>query len=146
MTTHYSSRRLPSCEVLREHIAAGMTKRAIAERYGVTPEAVRQQFVKCEIEAPRERPTHSHYVPWRLRADHVGHIHARRLRLYSKVQQGIRISDVNQRQLQEWTEWMDGANAAGVPLAVHYDRTDSEGFWVEPRQPGDRDYISPPIE
>ena len=138
------TRKLPSDEVLAEHIAAGMTKRQIADAYGVTAEAVRQALVKAGIQASRERPTHAHYLPWRLRADHVGDVLARRLRAYSKRQQGISLSVAEARLLDQWIAYMDGDNPIGVPLSVHYDRTDRDGFWLEPRQPGDRDYINPP--
>jgi hypothetical protein len=70
---------------------------------------------------------------------------ARRLRAYSKRQQGKPLSDTESRLLDDWMKFMDGGNSLGIPLSVHYDRSDDEGFWLEPRQPGDRDYISPPV-
>lgn len=146
MATFQQTRRLPEGEVLAEHVAAGMTKKQIAARYGVTVEAVRQSCVRYGIELPRERPSHNHYVPWRLRGDHVGHVLARRLRAYSKRQQGIRLSPQESKLLDEFIEYMEGSNPSGLPLSVHYDRLDNEGFWLEARQPGDRDFISPPIQ
>jgi hypothetical protein len=69
---------------------------------------------------------------------------ARRLRAYSRRQQGYPLDATEGRLLDEWIDYMDGGNTWGVPLSVHYERTDPEGFWLEPRRDGDRDYISPP--
>jgi hypothetical protein len=71
---------------------------------------------------------------------------ARRLRAYSKRQQGRKLLTSEARLLDEWIQFMEGGNAAGLPLAVHYDRTDAQGFWLEARRPGDRDFIHPPPE
>ncbi|MGI4764818.1 MAG: hypothetical protein ACRYGP_07095 [Janthinobacterium lividum] len=39
---------------------------------------------------------------------------------------------------------MDGDNSYELALSVHYDRKDPEGFWLEPKHPGDRDYVHAP--
>lgn len=141
-----SVRRLPAAGVLREHVERGETNREIAERYGVSGEAVRQALVRdgIEREGANQRPSHAYYVPWRLRGDHVNDVLARRLRSYSKRQQGRQLAETENRLLDEWLKFMDGDNSLGVSLSVHYDRNDDEGFWLEPRAPGDRDYICPP--
>lgn len=140
-----SAKRLPPDDVLIEHAQAGMSNREIGERYGTTGEAVRQALVRAGYQRHDARPSHAHYLPWRIRADHVGDVLARRLRAYSKRQQGKALSDSEARLLDDWIKYMEGNNAYGVPLSVHYDRHDEEGFWLEPRQPGDRDFISPPL-
>ena len=141
-----SVRRLPEASVLQEHVERGETNREIAEHYGVTGEAVRQALVRDGIARPdsAQRPSHAHYVPWRLRGDHVNDVLARRLRSYSKHQQGRQLSETESRLLDEWMKFMEGDNSLGLPLSVHYDRNDEEGFWLEARKPGDRDYICPP--
>lgn len=141
-----SARRLPPDDVLIQHAESGMTNRQIGELYGTTGEAVRQALQRVGYQRQDGRPSHAHYLPWKVRADHVGDVLARRLRAYSKRQQGKPLSETEERLLDDWIKFMDGANDYGVPLSVHYNRTDEEGFWLEPRKPGDRDYISPPIE
>lgn len=138
--------RLPGGTVVTELHKQGLSNQAIGDRYGTTGEAVRLHLKRAGVVVPRSRNDHSHYVPWRLRADHSHDIIARRLRLYSKKQQGGQLSEEDDRKLRDFLDFMDGANPHGVKLSVHYDRTDAEGFWLEPRKPGDRDYISPPTE
>jgi hypothetical protein len=138
-------RKLPTGEALVRHAADGMTNKEIGELYGVTGEAVRQALEKAGFTRDNPRPSHAYYIPWKVRADHVGDVLARRLRAYSKRQQGKQLTETESRLLDEWLKFMDGGNSQGVPLSVHYDRTDDEGFWLEPRQYGDRDYISPPM-
>lgn len=139
-------RRLPDVSVLISLVDQGLTNQQIGERYGTSAEAVRQALARNGVRRGPARPNHSRFIPWRLRADHVGDVLARRLRAYSKMQQGKQLSSTEQRLLDEWMRFMDGDNSHGIPLSVHYDRMDEAGFWLEPRQPGDRDYISPPLE
>jgi len=140
-----SVRKLPGIELLLEHVEQGLTNREIADRYGVTGEAVRQALERGGYRRPNSRPSHHDFIPWKVRADHVGDVLARRLRAYSKRQQGKPLTDTESRLLDEWTRFMEGDNSLGLPLSVHYDRTDEDGFWLEPRQNGDSHYISPPM-
>lgn len=135
-------RRLPSANVLAELVEKGRSSQEIAELYGVTREAVRQALVRAEIRPSRLRVSHADFLPWRLRADHHHDILAKRLRSYSKLRQGFPLTDDESRLVEQWLAYMDGGNRWGVPLSVHYER--HEGFWLEPRQDGDRDYIHPP--
>lgn len=138
-------KKLPECDRLKELADSGASNHDVAQMYGVTPEAVRQAFIKCNIERPRLRNDHSHYMPWRgVKSNHQRNVLASRLRSYSKMMQGKPLRPSEERLLGEFREWMDGDNEWGVPFSVHYDREDPDGFWVEPRKPGDRDYISPP--
>lgn len=139
-----SPRKLPPDDVLMQHVADNETNREIGERYGVSAEAVRQALVRAGVTRETHRPSHGRYLPWKIRTDHVGDVIARRLRSYSKRAQGRPLTDTEARLLDEWIKFMEGDNPAGVPLSVHYDRHDEEGFWLEPRAPQDRDYISPP--
>lgn len=141
-----SAKKLPVDDVLIQHAEEGMSNREIGELYGTTGEAVRQALQRAGYQREESRPRHAYYLPWKVRADHVGDVLARRLRAYSKRQQGKPLSDTDARLLDEWIAYMEGANRLGIPLSVHYSRTDEEGFWLEPRKPGDRDYISPPLE
>lgn len=140
------TRKLPEPDVLVRHATEGLTNKEIGELYGVTGEAVRQALEKAGYERTSGRPSHAYYLPWKIRSDHIGDVLARRLRAYSKRMQGKPLSDSDARLLDEWLKFMDGGNSLGVPLSVHYDRQDDDGFWLEPRQPGDRDYVSPPLE
>lgn len=140
-----SVRKLPEIDVLLEHVSKGLTNQEIGDLYGTTGEAVRQQLAAAGVRRSESRPSHARYIPWKVRGDHVGDVIARRLRSYSKRQQGKPLTDTEARLLDEWIAFMEGANSFGVPLSVHYDRNDDEGFWLEPRKPGDRDFISPPV-
>lgn len=141
-----SGRKLPEDSELVKLADEGLTNREIGERYGVTGEAVRQRLAAAGY-IRQNRPTHAYYIPWGpIRSDHAGHLLVRRLRSYSKRQQGKPLSETESRLLDEWIKYMEGGNKWGLPMAVHYDRHDDEGFWLEPRQHGDRDYISPPPE
>lgn len=143
-----SARKLPQDDVLISHVQSGMTNRDIGNMYGTSGEAVRQALARAgyEREEHLRRPSHAQFIPWKLRGDHIGDVLARRLRSYSKHKQGKALSEQEERLLDGWIKFMDGANSYGIPLSVHYSRADEEGFWLEPRQPGDRDYISPPLE
>lgn len=141
-----SVKRLPMDSVLIEHAESGMTNREIGELYGTSGEAVRQALQRAGYQRPDSRASHAYYLPWKIRADHISDVLARRLRLYSKRQQGKSLNETEARLLDEWVRFMEGDNDYSVPLAVHYSRTDEEGFWLEPRKPGDRDYISPPLD
>lgn len=144
-----SYRKLPDDDKLRKLACEGRTTREIAEMYGVSYEAVRQHLISLGVR-PQRLPgkiVHEQYVPWRhMNSAHQRHILIRRLRDYSRRQQGKTLSVTNERLLDEWIEYMDGNNPWGVPLSVHYSRQDPEGFWTEPRREGDRDYIHPPSE
>lgn len=138
--------KLPEVAVIMEHRSAGMSNNEIGAQYGVTGEAVRLALKRHGVELPRLRNNHAKYIPWRIRADHANDPLVRRLRLYSKRQQGVPLDERDRLMLEEWEDFMRGANPHGLELAVHYDRNDPEGFWLEPKKPGDRDYIAPPIE
>lgn len=140
-----SIRKLPSDDVLlRLACEEGLSNKDIALRYGTTGEAVRQALAKVGFRRQPERPSHARYLPWTVRADHVGDLLARRLRMASKREQGRPMTESENRLLDDWIAFMEGGNSYGVPLSVHYDRNDDEGFWLEPRRPGDRDFIHPP--
>lgn len=141
-----SAKKLPPFDVLLRFVEEDrLSYREIADKYGVTGEAVRQALDKGGYRKPNSRPSHAHYIPWKVRADHVGDVLARRLRAYSKRQQGKPLRDSEAKLLDEWLKFMDGENSLGVPLSVHYDRNTEDGFWLEVRQNGDRDLISPPL-
>lgn len=141
-----SAKKLPEFDVLLQHVQDGLSNLEIGRLYGVTGEAVRQALEKGGFRRADARSSHAHYLPWRIRADHAGDVLARRLRAYSKRQQGKPLSDTEERLLDAWIRYMEGSNPTGLPLSVHYNRTDDEGFWLEPRASGDRDFISPPAE
>lgn len=140
-----SPKRLPDADVLVEYAEHGKTNQEIGDMYGTSGEAVRQALAKAGYRRLNTRPTHARYLPWKIRGDHLGDVLARRLRAYSKRQQGKQLSATDNRLLDEWLKYMEGANPVGLPLSVHYDRNDDQGFWLQPRQPGDRDFISPPL-
>lgn len=141
-----SNARLPGLDVLQELREQKWTNKEIGVRYGTTGEAVRLALKRGGVQVDRVRSDHSYYLPWRLRADHAYDPIAKMLRTYSKTQQGGEVSEADARKLAAWLKFMDGGNPYGLKLAVHYDRSDPEGFWLEPRLPGDRDYIHPPQE
>lgn len=140
-------RKLPEQEELRRlAITEGLNNQEIGKLYSVSGEAVRQALVQAGIERPNhEAPiSHGHYIPWKIRADHTSDVLARRLRSYSKMKQRKPLSDTEKRLLDAFLVFMDGENPDGIPQSVHYDRY--EGWWLEPRQPGDRDYIHLPTK
>lgn len=139
-------RKLPECDVLRGHVEDGMNNLEIAEMYGTTGEAVRQALVRCGVQRQEteRRPRHNHYVPWKIRTNHTSDTLLTCLRLYSKKQQGFDLSATEARKLEKFIRFMEGGNSMGVPLSVHYDYMDPDGFWLAARGPGDRDYVSPP--
>jgi hypothetical protein len=137
-------RKLPGLDVLKKHVADGLTNKQIGAMYGATPEAVRLTLAKVGIRNGPGRPDHSRYVPWRVRADHAKHVLLRDLRAYSRRQQGLPLDEGDNRTLDEWIRFMEGDNPYGVRMSVHYDRFDPQGFWIEPEQEGDRDFVHPP--
>jgi hypothetical protein len=139
------NRKLPSLEVIKALLAEGLSYREIGVRYGCSGEAVRQFSVRHGIAPPSTKTHHKQYMPWVLNLNHAGDFIALCLRAYSKSKQGVKLSDREARDLPAFVAYLDGANPQGIPLSVHYDRLDSEGWWLEPRQPGDHDYIHPPV-
>lgn len=140
-----TGKKLPDCGRLQELADEGKTTQEVADEYGVTYEAARQAFARCGIERPRLRNDYRHYLPWRpIRANHQRSVLAIRLRSYAKEQQGKALKDHEPRLLDEFKRFLDGENRWGLEMSVHYDMDDPDGFWLEPRRPGDRDYISPP--
>lgn len=138
-------RRTPDRETLLALAEQELSNKEIAEKYGVTTEAVRQAYLREGLTPPKagSRMRHQDFIPWKhIRSDHAGDMLVRRLRYYSKRMQGKPLRNQESRLLDDWLAFMDGENRWGVPLSVHYSRT--EGFWLEPRQPGDRNYIHPP--
>lgn len=137
------SRKLPDSETLRSHVGT-LTNRQIATLYGSTPEAVRLALAKLGVVNGPGRNDHSKYVPWRVKASHARHTFLRYLRAASRREQGIPMTETESRRLDEWIAFMEGENPYHVPLSVHYSQNDPEGFWLEPRREGDRNFISPP--
>lgn len=137
--------RSPDKETLKALIESGLTNPEIGARYGVTGEAIRQAAIRYGLTPAGygTRVNHQDYMPWRrVRADHVGDMLARRLRSYSKRQQGKALRTEEARRLDDWISYMDGQNRWKLPMSVHYSR--AEGFWLEPRRDGDRNYVCPP--
>lgn len=141
-----SNKKLPDCTTLAEHARNKMTRKEISLLYGVTPEAVRQAFIACGIEYETQKPNYSRFIPWRVRADHVGHPMHKMLRRYAKKQLGREMRPNEERLLEKWIKMMEGENYTSLPLSVHYNRMDDDGFWLEPKRPEDRDFIHPPAE
>lgn len=135
--------KLPSLEVVLDLKKQGLSNEEIGKKYGVGKEAVRIFLVRHGVKTPRIRYDHSRYKPWRVRQTHAHAPAAHRLLDYSKHCQGGELPPSRVELLQEWMKFMDGDNPHGVPLSVAYSL--NEGFWVQPRQPGDRDYIHPPV-
>ena len=140
------NRKLPSLEVVKALVDEGLSNTDIGAKYNASGEAVRQLLERHGIHREHGRTSHSRFMPWRIRADHANDVLAKRLRAYSKRVQGTPLSEKDSRLLDQWIEYMNGANALGVPLSVHYDRRDNDGFWLEPAVPGDRDFIHPTTE
>ena len=135
--------KLPSDARMRELHEEGLTNQQIASRYGVTREAVRQKFARMGLDRGPRRADHRRFLPWRMRAQHQQDVLARRLRELSKREQGFPLTDTENRNLDEWLAFMEGDNDAGVPLAVHYNMNDPEGFWLQPRTDEDDGLVSP---
>lgn len=141
-----SVRKLPGADVLQRHVDDGMTNVAIGEMYGVTGEAVRQALERAGISRPDSQPRIQYNLPWRMRVHHQRHRLARLLRNYEKQKRGLELPPSKATELEQWKHWMDGGNPKGLPLSVHYDLHREEGFYLKARQPGDYDYISPPVD
>lgn len=140
-------RKLPDDDKLRDLVKQGKTAKEIADMYGTTQEAARQKLVALGLRPSRlpGRVSHERYVPWQqMNANHQKHILVRYLRDYSRRVQGVDLTEDRAFKLNEFIRFMEGDNPGGVPLSVHYNRHDPEGFWTEARKPGDRDYIHPP--
>jgi hypothetical protein len=136
--------RLPDISVVLKLLADGMSNRQIGERYEVSGEAVRLALKRHGVQLPRLRNNHAQYIPWHVRSDHANDALVCRLRIYSKHRQGIPLSERDQKILDDFEAFMNGANVYELELSVHYDRTDLEGFWLAPKVAGDRDYIHAP--
>jgi hypothetical protein len=144
MVRHRRPGKLPDADILRPLVEAGEGVKEIAARYSVTHEAVRRALARHGLTPHHTRISHRQYMPWTLSSRDTHNYLAQRLRDYSSVRQGKRISARASATLREWQRFMEGDNSYGVQLSVNYDRRDPEGFWLEPKQDGDGDYIHPP--
>lgn len=139
----YGNRRLPDEATVRNLVEEGMSDRDIASRYEVSPEAVRKFRHRYGIERPSAHADHSAYIPWKVKASHAQHPLVRRLREYSRQQQGLPLTEVEQQRVENFLLFLRGGNDLRLPLVVTYDRDRAEGFALEPARPGES-VIRPP--
>ena len=127
--------KLPSDEVLKALIERGMTYREVGEQYGTTGEAVAKRAREGGFSRSLNKPSHKQVMPWKVKANHQRGKIAALLRDYSRREQGMKVQ--SQKALADFDAYMEGDNQWGIPLSVHYSYDDPDGFWFEPRQPGE---------
>lgn len=140
--------KLPPDDELARLVREGKTVGEIAALYSASRQGVDFRLNKAGIRRDvRPRQDHQHYIPWEgMRSNHrsLTNPFYRCLLLYSRRQQGVELKPADQAVLDLWLAYMDGDNGWRRKFAVHYDRDDDQGFWLEPWQEGDRDYVHPP--
>lgn len=90
------------------------------------------------LESARPRPEYRSLLPWKLSEEHRHHIDARMLRLEGRRREGGKLSESEQRWLDNWKAELDRLNAV-----VYYDRDTEEGFFWIPREEHHTDIIDP---
>lgn len=143
--------KLPGDDVLRKLVEQGLTDAEIGERYGASGSAVQQRRMRAKppILRPKDpnRLGHKQYVPWRIRNAHrTDELHKILIRYSNRMQGRPALlkpdntpSEKAERELDLWMAFMDGANEDRQQYSVYYDY--QRGFWIDPRQPGDKNYI-----
>lgn len=128
---------VPDDETLRNMLIQGVSVAEMAQRYGVTSEAIRIHLRRLpEWEERRtKRLDHSQYIPWRVLAHHKtdrskGAQIYRSLWLYSSRMQGRELRPKDSDWLDKWLSWMDGNNEWSTRLSVRYDRRDGFSIWA----------------
>lgn len=130
---------LPPADELAKQLESdhSLTFTALAEKYGVSRQAVMKAINKAHIELERPKP-HSlkQFVPWRVKVAHEQDLNVRMLRLYARQILGFPIPKDRQKKYAEWRQYMDA-----LDLVVTY--SPETGFAVDERRPGDERYWRP---
>lgn len=140
---------LPDSGTLLQLKAQKWTNRQIAERYGVTENAV-YLALRSVPGATTKRPRYDEFIPWRVKSEHLWTVPANMLRLLARQAGG---EELPQRRLTTLTGWLKKMDAEG--LVVDYDPEQGPsnaspkygGFRYVRRQPEDGEgYIRRPVD
>lgn len=125
--------RVPDKTRMRHYLASGLTQQQIVEAWEaesghrVSRSAVAMAIERYGLKSSRPRPTYDELIPWRVATEHQGHIDARMLRLEGRRRAGLKLTEDQQRWLDQWKQDLLHADAV-----VAYDRNHPEGFfWVQ---------------
>lgn len=138
-------------EELLRLVQAGLTQAKIAERKGVSRQAVAQRLealapVLAEqgIAVRRARPSRKQWVPWHLgQTQWRYHFTVKMLTLLARRYDGPPLSEAEERQLNSFLDYLDNKPqfASGGGRGVVTYRGPEVGMRIVRRQAGDRGYI-----
>lgn len=137
-------------EELLRLVTEGLSQTKIAERKGVTREAVRQRLVALRPEMERRGiEIHSDrgirrnmWVPWRLGTTRWRyHYTTKMLKLLGRTYDGPPLTESEQRQLDRFTQEMDSLPKLTTGRGVVTYRGPDIGMRVVARLPWDRGYV-----
>jgi hypothetical protein len=124
--------RVPNKTQLRRYLSRGLTQQEIvdeweaASSHRVSRSAIAMAIERYGLKSAHPRPTYPELLPWIIREDHRQHIDARMLRLEGRSRSGQKLSQHEQRWLDQWKHDLERAGAV-----VHYERDADEGFfWI----------------
>jgi hypothetical protein len=108
-------------------LAEGLTHQQMADRifertgYRITRAAVTVALSSYGLTSPK--PRYKDTIPWRVRVDHAKSYPVRMLRYLGRRQQGLPLTDKEEKLLDAWLKSM-----AEDQLCVAYDPDDDVGF------------------
>lgn len=140
-----ATRKLPPTEVLEVlRLDQRRTLAEIADMYGVTREAVRQQLRKAGI-AIRPWTRFADEVPWKIAEEHRTAHPLNMLRALARIQRGMEISEPRR---QEAMRWAQSLRRQGLVVGYGWHRTPDgvlrNGFFYTRAREKDRGYILEP--
>jgi hypothetical protein len=81
-------------------------------------------------------------IPWEVRPEHRWAYPLALLRMEARRRSGVVLSQRDEDRLRHFTE----QRLTPDDLVIHYDPDTEDGFFLIPRQPGDKDLVHEPIQ
>lgn len=126
---------VPNKTQLRRYLSKGMTQQEIVDawekdsNHRVSRSAIGMAIERYGLkEFARVRPNYPEMLPWIVAAEHRDHIDARMLRLEGRRRSGRKLSEKEERWLEQWKAELEESDAV-----VRYERNSEEGFYWVPR-------------
>lgn len=138
---------LPDADELHQlRVVEGKTYAEIAEKFGVTKEAVRLALTQARLTKPR--PRYAEEIPWVVAIEHSNDYRLSMLRTAARLEHGLPVPEYKARYVRNWIENLKRPRPdAPNGVVIDYDRDFyAEGFAYVPRESGDEWLIRRPSD
>lgn len=136
---------VPSKTQMKRYLSKKLTQQQIADAWEeetgvkVSRSAIAMAIARYELKSPKPRPRYDEVLPWRVHQEHQNNINARMLRLEGRRLEGRKLTEKEQRWLNNWKANLQEAGA--VVTYLPDDPAFPEGFVWMKRLPGDGDSL-----